>query len=165
MIAARTPLKLFVMPERNLPVGWASNPSSLSRRARLSALASISAIMTPFLASHLVVVVGIVAIVAGILALIGNERRWAVAPWLVTLTAFSCLALLVLSFVCIVHERPRLFPLTLSILATIQMGLAFDELLASAQHLRRQDEKRRSFWRAFFGFTPKCRPGETLGSV
>ncbi|HVK62801.1 MAG TPA: hypothetical protein VM432_14685 [Bdellovibrionales bacterium] len=150
------------MSARSIPQNWQFNPSAISRRARLAALAAITAIFSPLTTSLLAAVISINAILLGICALIGSERRWAKTPWLVSLTSFFAATLFAMSILSLIDFAPNISPLVLAILAALQTGLAFDELLASAQYLRHQDESRRSLWRVYFGLSSRARKGQPM---
>lgn len=93
---------------------------------------------------------------------IGGRRRWQTMPWLVILFGFFIGPLGAIS-VLLVILQPVLFDawctvcLVTAIISVLMIGPAMDEVLASLQHLRREADAGRSWWRAFWGMGEAAR--------
>jgi hypothetical protein len=87
---------------------------------------------------------------------IGGTRRWRTMPWLVVLFGLFVGPLGAVS-VLLVILQPVLFDswctlcLVTAVISVVMIGPALDEVLASLQHLRREADAGRSWWRAFWG--------------
>ena len=100
--------------------------------------------------------------VAGI---IGGKARWRTMPWIVVLFGLAVGPLGVVSIVLVILQ-PVLFDtfctlcLVSAVASVVMIGPAFDEVLASLQHLRRVSVRgRNAAWRAFWGADAQARAG------
>jgi uncharacterized membrane protein len=91
--------------------------------------------------------------VAGV---IGGRRRWQTMPWMVILFGLAVGPLGVVSVVLVILQ-PVLFDswctlcLASGAISVLMIGPAMDEVLASLQHLKHEQRRGRSVWRAFWG--------------
>ena len=99
-------------------------------------------------------------LVDAVAGIIGGTKRWKTMPWMVVLFGIAVGPLGVVS-VLLVILQPVLFDtwctlcLVSGLLSVLMIGPAMDEMLASLQHLRREAQQGRSWWRAFWGLTPR----------
>jgi hypothetical protein len=88
--------------------------------------------------------------------LIGGRARWRAMPWMVILFGVAVGPLGAVS-VLLVILQPILFDswctlcLASAVISVGMIGPAMDEVLASLQHVRREQRQGRSAWRAFWG--------------
>jgi hypothetical protein len=90
---------------------------------------------------------------------IGGARRWRTMPWLVVTFGLLVGPLGFVS-VALVIAQPVLYDswctlcIVTAVISVLMIGPAMDEVLASLQHLRREQERPGgSWWRAFWGLT------------
>lgn len=94
---------------------------------------------------------------------IGGTRRWRTMPWIVILFGFAVGPLGLIS-IALVVSQPLVVGawctlcLVTAVISVLMIGPAMDEMLASMQHVRREQLRGRSAWRVFWG-----RDGETAG--
>ncbi len=87
---------------------------------------------------------------------IGGKGRWRSMPWLVVLFGLLVGPLGGVS-VFLVILQPVMFDtyctlcMVTAVISIAMIGPAMDEVLASLQHLKREQERGRSVWRAFWG--------------
>lgn len=87
---------------------------------------------------------------------IGRRERWRTMPWLVVIFGIFVGPLGAVS-VLLVILQPVLFDswctlcLATAVISVLMIGPAMDEVLASLQHLRREQRAGRGVWRAFWG--------------
>ena len=90
--------------------------------------------------------------VAGI---VGGPRRWRTMPWIVVLFGLAVGPLGAVSILLVILQ-PVMFDawctlcLGTAVISLAMIGPAFDEVLASLQHLRRVHDRGGSLWRAFW---------------
>jgi len=98
--------------------------------------------------------------VAGV---IGPARRWRTMPWIVLLFAVFVGPLGLVSILLVVAQ-PVLYDawcslcVATAVISVAMIGPAMDEALASLQHLKREHERGRSLWRAFWGLGDRGEP-------
>lgn len=86
---------------------------------------------------------------------IGGPARWRRMPWIVVLFGLAVGPLGIVSITLVVLQ-PVLFDawctlcLASALVSLAMIGPAFDEVLASAQHLRREHDRGGSWWRALW---------------
>lgn len=92
---------------------------------------------------------------------IGGRERWRTMPWMVILFGIAVGPLGLVS-IGLVISQPLLYSnwctlcLASAVISLLMIGPAMDEVLASAQYLRRVKLQGRSLWRAFWGIdTPR----------
>ncbi len=87
--------------------------------------------------------------------LVGGRERWRTMPWVVILFGLAVGPLGATSILLVILQ-PVMFDawctlcLTSAVISIAMIGPAFDEVLASAQHLRRVQRDGGSLWRAFW---------------
>lgn len=87
---------------------------------------------------------------------LGGKRRWKTMPWMVVLFGIAVGPLGLVSLVLVILQ-PTLFDawctlcLATAVISIVMIGPSMDEVLASLQHLRRERDRGRSLWRAFWG--------------
>jgi uncharacterized membrane protein len=87
---------------------------------------------------------------------IGGRDRWRSMPWIVVLFGLAVGPLGAVS-IALVILQPLLFDawctlcLASAAISVALIGPALDEVLASLQHLKRERDRGRSVWRAFWG--------------
>jgi uncharacterized membrane protein len=87
---------------------------------------------------------------------IGGRERWRTMPWIVIVFGIAVGPLGLVSILLVILQ-PLLFNawctlcLASAVISISMIGPAMDELLASLQHLRRQRERGRPLWAAFWG--------------
>lgn len=92
--------------------------------------------------------------VAGI---VGSPRRWRTMPWIVVLFGVAVGPLGLVSVMLVVFQ-PVLFDawctlcLTTAVISVVMIGPSMDEVLASAQYLKRVKRSGESVWKAFWGY-------------
>jgi uncharacterized membrane protein len=93
---------------------------------------------------------------------IGGRERWKTMPWLVILFGIFVGPLGAVSVVLVVLQ-PLLFDawctlcIVTAVISVVMIGPALDEVLASLQHLKLEQRRGRSPWRALFG-APRLTP-------
>jgi hypothetical protein len=94
----------------------------------------------------------------------GGRDRWRTMPWIVLLFGFAVGPLGAVS-IALVILQPVLFDafcslcLASAVISVLMIGPALDEVLASLQHLKREQAAGRSVWAAFWG---SSRPRDTF---
>jgi uncharacterized membrane protein len=94
---------------------------------------------------------------------IGGRRRWRTMPWMVILFGLAVGPLGAVSILLVVLQ-PVLFDawctlcLVTAAISIVMIGPAMDEVLASLQHLRQEQLRGRSAWRAFWGLSNPSEP-------
>jgi uncharacterized membrane protein len=87
---------------------------------------------------------------------VGGRERWRTMPWIVIVFGIAVGPLGVVSILLVILQ-PLLFHawctlcLASAACSIAMIGPAMDELLASLQHLRRERERGRALWPAFWG--------------
>lgn len=87
---------------------------------------------------------------------VGGRERWRTMPWIVIVFGIAVGPLGLVSILLVVLQ-PLLFHawctlcLASAVISISMIGPAMDELLASLQHLRRERERGRALWPAFWG--------------
>ena len=87
---------------------------------------------------------------------IGGRKRWKTMPWIVIVFGLAVGPLGVVS-IALVVSQPLVVGawctlcLASAVVSVVMIGPAMDEMLASLQHVKREREKGRSTWRAFWG--------------
>jgi uncharacterized membrane protein len=87
---------------------------------------------------------------------IGGRGRWRTMPWMVILFGLAVGPLGAISILLVILQ-PVLFDsfctlcLASAVVSVLMIGPAMDEVLASAQHVKRRCVEGRSVWRAFWG--------------
>jgi peptidoglycan/LPS O-acetylase OafA/YrhL len=151
------------------PIGWDFNPSSLPARMPIFAASLCGAFITyilfhdfPNAENWILQTWSWIFLSTAVLSLCGGNRRWAKAPWLVSIMVFIAAA-------CLIHAASVVVRMALmgedswltwiaAILAIFCLGPGVDEWLASGQHVRLQSQRGRSPLRVFFGFSDRIRP-------
>lgn len=87
---------------------------------------------------------------------IGGRGRWRTMPWIVVLFGFAVGPLGAVSIMLVVFQPVLLdswctLCLASAVISIVMIGPAMDEFLASVQYLRREYDRGRSVWRAFWG--------------
>ena len=89
---------------------------------------------------------------------IGGRARWRTMPWIVIIFGLLIGPLGAISILLVILQ-PVMFDawctlcLATALISVLMIGPAMDEFLASLQHLKREKERGRSAWRAFWGMT------------
>lgn len=88
--------------------------------------------------------------------IVGGKKRWRTMPWIVVLFGIAVGPLGLISVMLVVFQ-PVLFDawctlcLLTAVISVVMIGPAMDEVLASAQYLRRVKDSGQSVWKAFWG--------------
>jgi hypothetical protein len=87
---------------------------------------------------------------------IGGTRRWRTMPWIVVIFGvfvgpFGVMSVMLTIFQPVLYDSFCTLCLVSGAVSLAMIGPALDEVLASAQHLRRERNAGRSVWRAFWG--------------
>lgn len=94
---------------------------------------------------------------------IGGRERWRTMPWIVLLFGLSVGPLGLVS-ITLIMLQPVLYGawctlcLASALISVLMVGPAMDEILASLQHLRREQRRGCSLWRTFWGLDDPCGP-------
>ena len=86
---------------------------------------------------------------------IGGRQRWRTMPWIVVLFGLAVGPLGIVSITLVILQ-PVMFDawctlcLATALVSLAMIGPAFDEVLASAQHMRRVHDRGGSWWRALW---------------
>ncbi len=95
--------------------------------------------------------------------IVGGRARWRTMPWMVVLFGLAVGPLGLVSVLLVVFQ-PVLFDawctlcLASAVISVAMIGPAMDEVLASLQHLRRERNAGRPFWRVFWGLDRASTP-------
>lgn len=159
------------------PPGWKSNPSRTTKRTRLTCFAALFAAILFVYGGHTFSFDGTIArastaaalfLVSAVFMTFGSERRWFRNPYLIALSFLpGAIASLLVTAESLIHLANEPYSLNISgfvfvMSVALWAGSASDEVLASAQFLRRQFDKSRSVWKSFLGMPTKPRPGEPI---
>ena len=96
---------------------------------------------------------------------VGGQERWRTMPWIVIVFGIAVGPLGLVSILLVILQ-PVLFHawctlcLASAAISIAMIGPAMDELLASLQYLRRERERGRALWPAFWGIHPT--PAESV---
>lgn len=95
-------------------------------------------------------------LVDAVTGVIGGRGRWRTLPWIVILFGIAVGPLGVVSVMLVVFQPVLLgawctLCLASAVVSVLMIGPAMDEFLASLQFLRRERDRGRSLWRAFWG--------------
>lgn len=95
-------------------------------------------------------------LVDAVTGVIGGRGRWRTMPWIVILFGIAVGPLGVVSVMLVVFQPVLLgawctLCLASAVVSVLMIGPAMDEFLASLQFLRRERDRSRSVWRAFWG--------------
>ncbi len=88
--------------------------------------------------------------------IIGGRGRWRKMPWIVVLFGLAVGPLGAASILLVILQ-PVMFDawctlcLASAVISVVMIGPAMDEFLASLQHLKREKDRGRSVWNAFWG--------------
>jgi uncharacterized membrane protein len=91
---------------------------------------------------------------------IGGRDRWRTMPWIVIVFGIAVGPLGLISILLVILQ-PIVFHawctlcLGSAVISVAMIGPAMDELLASLQYLRREHERGRALWPAFWGLHPR----------
>lgn len=87
---------------------------------------------------------------------VGGRARWQTMPWMVVLFGLAVGPLGIVSVLLVIAQPVVLdawctLCLVSAFISLVMIGPAMDEVLASLQYLRREYDKGRSVWQAFWG--------------
>ncbi len=87
---------------------------------------------------------------------IGGRSRWRTMPWIVVIFGLAVGPLGAVSIGLVIMQPVRFgtfsaLALASAIISLVMIGPAMDEFLASLQYLKREHNRGRSLWRAFWG--------------
>lgn len=87
---------------------------------------------------------------------VGGRERWRTMPWIVVLFGLAVGPLGVISIMLVVFQPVLVgawctLCLASAVVSVVMIGPAMDEFLASLQFLKRECERGRNFWHAFWG--------------
>ncbi len=87
---------------------------------------------------------------------IGGTRRWRKMPWIVItfgifVGPFGAISVMLVIFQPVLYDNFCTLCLVSAVISLAMIGPALDEVLASLQHLRREQDAGRPFWPAFWG--------------
>jgi hypothetical protein len=103
---------------------------------------------------------GFVGYVAdAVIGLIGGTQRWRTMPWVVIIFGafvgpFGAISVMLTIFQPVLYDSFCTLCLVSGAVSLAMIGPGLDEVLASAQHLRRERAGGRSLWRSFWGLEP-----------
>lgn len=103
-------------------------------------------------------------LVDAVTGVIGGKERWRSSPWMVVVFGIAVGPLGAISILLVILQPVLLdawctLCLASAFISVVMIGPAMDEFLASLQHLKREKQRGRSVWRAFWGLRPR---GEEL---